>query len=94
MRLRPAPVPFGQLTYDPAGRRFTGEISSTSGFGRVWDDACDQGLTIVGTTGYELVMVVGAERRDAEGDITAWDLEPADPCPAHLRDLRLTLFND
>lgn len=94
MRLRPAPVPMAQFSYHARTRQFIGEISSTHGFGRVWDDACDEGLTIVSPTGREIVFVVGATVRDAEGEIAEWRLEPADPCPADLSDLRIRLCND
>lgn len=72
--LKPAPVSIAQFSYDSVRREFTGEVSATNGFGRVYDDACDTGLTVVGATGREVVFVVTDEHRDAEGDVTSWTL--------------------
>lgn len=87
--LKPAPVSTRQLTYNAATSTFIGEISDTHGFGRVYADACDEGLTLVSSrTGAELVFVVVDEQRDAEGDLQLWKLE------AVGRPFRMTLFND
>lgn len=94
MRLRPAPVPAAQLSYNAGLRQYVGEISSTHGFGRVWDDACDQGLTLIGRTGTEIVFVVIEAHRSADGDTTDWLLRPAAPVEPRLADLTLVLFND
>jgi len=89
--LKPAPVSTRQLTWDPQTREYVGEISSTHGFGRVYDDACDEGLTLVsGRTGNEEVFVVIDEVRDAEGDTQYWVLRPVNP----NLDAALRLFND
>lgn len=90
--LRPAPVSTRQFSLDPSTRRLVAEISSTNGFGRVYDDACDVGLTLVGPTGSEVVYVVSSERRDADGDIVDWTLVPANAGRPH--DAAITLFND
>jgi hypothetical protein len=98
--LKPAPVSWRQLTWLPAERKFVAEISDTNGFGRVWDDSCDLGLTIVGKTGREVVFVIWADHRDAEGELTHWELRPAvgqRPHPGLIDQLvgvTLTLFND
>lgn len=93
MILRPAPVPTAQFNYVAAERKFVGEISSTHGFGRVYDDACDEGLTLVSRTGREVVFVVDSVERESDGTVTKWTLRPADRAGA-TADLRVVLFND
>lgn len=86
--LKPAPVSIRQFSFSAALNSFTAEISSTHGLGRVYDDACDDGLTVVGTTGQEVVFVVSDVHRDAENDITHWDLRSVDGR------YTMVLFND
>jgi hypothetical protein len=70
---------------------WTAEISSTHGFGQVYDDACDVGLTIISAkTGAERVFVASAPQYDAEGDILSWELLPADG----IQNARILIFND
>ncbi len=89
--LKPAPVSTRQLSWFADERRYVGEISSTNGFGRVYDDACDEGLTLVSArTGNEQVFVVADVDVDSEGDVRFWTLKPVD---RHL-DVSVTLFND
>ena len=91
--LKPAPVAAGQFDYDPASRTFTAEISSTHGFGRVWDDAADVGLTILGRT-EDVVFVVVDEKVDAaDGDTQFWTLGSVTGTRVDGR-YTLTLFND
>jgi hypothetical protein len=93
--LKPAPVSLRQFNWHPAERKLTGEISSTHGFGRVYDDACDEGLTVVNPrTGVEVVFVVDYVERDAEGDVRWWTLRPAAPGHDLVHDITVTLFND
>jgi hypothetical protein len=75
--LRPTPTSTRQFTWLPETRQFVGEISSTNGFGQVFDDSCDEGMTLVGKTGEEVVFCVDRTERDAEGDILFWILRPA-----------------
>lgn len=95
MILRPVPIPTSRLTWVAADRQYVGEISDTRGFGRVWDDACDEGLTLVSPTGREVVFYVSTTERDAEGDVTAWLLRVADrAAPLAYADVTIRLFND
>lgn len=68
--------------------------SLPASFGRVYDDACDEGLTVVSSrTGRQVVFVVDATVRDNDGDITEWVLTPVNPADAStVRGLRI--FND
>jgi PleD family two-component response regulator len=61
-------------------------------FGRVYDDACDEGLTLVSRyNGEELVLVVNHTEVDREGDLRYWDLVPADFRPARFA---VRVYND
>jgi hypothetical protein len=88
--LKPAPVSSRQFDYSHVDG-YVAEISSTNGLGRVYDDACDEGLTLVSQrTGREVVFVVDeVERRD--GDVLLWRLVPAKPSESRVP---MTLFND
>lgn len=78
MLLHPNPVPATQFTWVPAERLFVAEASEVGGFGRVWDDACDEGLTLISRhDASEVVFAIHHEQRDGEGDILYWDLRPA-----------------
>lgn len=87
---------------------FTCEISTLSEgsrrpvFGRVYDDACDEGITLVSErTGQHIVFVVddidyyGPEH---EREIGGWRLKPAPEGVRgnrkHLADLRMLIIND
>lgn len=82
-----------QLWYERSEGRFIGEISCTHGFGRAYDDACDEGMTLVNPdTGREARFVVDrTEVRD--GEIVAWHLVLL-PGQRVLQGLTITLFND
>lgn len=91
MILSPKPVSTRQFTWVKATRQFVAEISSTHGFGRVYDDACDEGLTLVAPSGRQVVCAVQTTHRDAEGDITDWILVPVSPTNVPFT---VTIFND
>jgi hypothetical protein len=81
--LKPAPVSIRQFTWDAASSTPTGratlsaEISSTNGLGRVYDDAADEGLTVLGST-REIVFVVTDTHYNTERELTHWDLRSVD----------------
>lgn len=92
--LHPPATPSSQLSWDGGRLEYVGEASSTRGFGRVYADACDEGLTLVSaTTGHSVVLVVTHEERDAEGDTLFWLLEPV-PTARVKSAFRVRLFND
>lgn len=86
--LKPAPVNIAQFHYATNNKHFSADVSSTNGLARVYDDACDTGLTVIGATGKEVVFVVTDEHRDVEGDLTHWDLRSTDGR------FTMTLWND
>lgn len=78
MILKPCPVSTDRFNYIASDNTFVADASDLNGFGRVYDDACDLGVTLVSAkTGREVVFVVTAERRDGEGEILFWELRPA-----------------
>jgi hypothetical protein len=51
--------------------------SVLGGFGRAFDDACDEGLTLIERNGLrEIVCVVEEEVRDRDNDVQYWVLKP------------------
>ena len=82
------------ITRDRNGVMATEASQFRPGFvlGRVYDDACDEGLTLVShKTGREVVFAMYLTHRDRDGDVTRWDLRAVTP---GQRGLRLTVFND
>jgi hypothetical protein len=73
--------------------KLVAEMSDVGPLGRVWDDACDEGLTVVShRTDREVVYAVESYHRDAEGELMYVDLLPAKLGERHLPTVRL--FND
>jgi hypothetical protein len=71
-----------QFTVDPKTLTFCAEITDLpnkgSGlFGQVYDDACDQGFTMVsGRTGQQTRWYLGDTVRDLDGDLMSWTFYP------------------
>ena len=86
--LRPSPVSTSQFSFNKVRSAFIAEISDTNGLGRVYPDSCDEGLTVIGNTGREVVFVVEDVSRDADGDLTSWTLRSIGG------QFTMTLFND
>jgi hypothetical protein len=84
MLLNPTPVSSARFTWVPETRTFIAEMSDLGSFDRVYDDACDEGLTLVSANrpGEQIVFAVTRVERDADGDLMYWDLIPAQPQPA------------
>ena len=92
--LSPKPVSTRQFAWVPETREFVAEISDTNGLGQVYDDACDEGLTLVSArTGNTVVFVVQETHyRDSQGEVGWWILKPASGRSG--LDCTITLFND
>lgn len=75
--LRPTLVGTSMFTFVKEENMLVAEASDLPPFGRVYDDACDEGYTVVSSdTGREVVYAVsGIHRPD---DLLWWDLTPAD----------------
>lgn len=95
MILRPVQVSSRQFSWFNDKRMYVAEISDLGGrFGRVYDDACDVGLTVVSQYDErdEIVFVVDhTEVKD--GDTLWWDLKPAKPSDKNCG-FTLRVFND
>ena len=66
-------------------------------FGRVYDDACDEGFAMISETGREAKFAVDNEVRHADNDVTHWVLVPTADTIRKLPMLRgatVTIFND
>ena len=98
MILNPLPVQSGRFTWIADSREFVAELSDLGGsFGRVYDDACDEGLTLVssrhpGKPG--IVFVINHEQRDADNDVLYWDLVPASLALRSTVPFTVRVFND
>jgi len=64
--------------------------------GRVWNDACDVGLTVISqATGNQVVFCEEEHRRDAEGEWMWTDLRPAERSDrARFPNLIVRIYND
>lgn len=88
-----------KFDYNKASRSFTTEVSmlGSNPFGRVYEDSCDEGLTILSyKTGLEASFVVEDTKRDREGDVTCWIMKPtAATLRKHkqLNGVELVVFN-
>jgi hypothetical protein len=97
--LRPVRVESSQFVWIKESREFVAEISDFGKwfeFGRVYDDAIDEGLTIVSSRcpGQEIVFVINHEDHDADGDVLHWDLIPADLKQQQTVPFTVRIFND
>ena len=95
--LNPAPVKSSLFTWHPGSRMFSAEMSDLPGFGRVWDDACDEGLTLVSDRlpgQPSIVLTVEHEERDVDNDVRWWDLRPADLSQRQQVPFTVRVWND
>lgn len=86
--LRPTPVSTNQLSYNALTNEFFAEMSNLEGFGRVYDDSIDEGFTVIGNTGREVVFVIENTYYDNEGDLNFWTLKSLDG------EFTATVYND
>ena len=96
MILHPNPVLGSRLLWLADKHQYVAEMSEIGGFGRVYDDACDEGFTIVSRyDGKQAVFAVNHEERDSDGDVQWWDLIPAGPSRfASAYPFTVRIFND
>jgi hypothetical protein len=93
MILRPSPISSTYFTYAPETKTFATEASDLPrGFdiNRVYDDAIDEGFTIVSKrTGKEVVFRKERLVKDTEGDIQAWEFSSVT-----ILGFKAMIFND
>lgn len=92
MLLNPPRLTTDRFTWVPSENTLVAEMSDLPEFGRVWDDACDVGYTVVSSrTGKEIVYAVHHEEKQ-DGDLVSWILKPAERSFLDLP--TLTVYND
>lgn len=81
MILHPPEISTKLFSYHAEDKTFSAEISTLEGnggfaLGQVYDDACDEGFTLVSQrTGQLVVFARHSEDKDREGDIVGWWFE-------------------
>lgn len=99
MRLHMYPFPSDRFTYNASDKTFTAEASDLQDnhLQRIYDDACDVGLTIVSTkTGIAITYYMEAEYY-REGELTHWVYLPlTEDVRKHpsAEGTSVTIFND
>lgn len=107
MLLRPNAYRSAQFTYNRETKTFVAEMSDLDQggrrepFSRVYDDACDEGLTLISDrTGEEVVFVYVDREYMGQGEdreLAAYVLTPAPESirgKPHLSSLKIKIFND
>jgi hypothetical protein len=92
MILKPAPISSSNFTFK--NNTFIAEASDLRNFelGRVYDDACDAGFTIVSEkTGKHVVFAETDADVDSEGDFLAWNFVAV---TKGFEKLKVVIFND
>jgi len=94
--LTPPRVHAAALHWDGQDRMYTAEASELPPFGPVFDDATDEGLTLVSQYPGrpDVVFVVSGTETDPDDDIAWWDLTPARPQDAARLRVTIRVFND
>lgn len=93
MILKPSPICSSMFVFN--NNTFIGEISDFGpkfDFGRVYDDACDEGFSIISKkTGKHAVFAFENHETDLEGELIAWVFKCVTP---GLKYLEAKIFND
>lgn len=91
-----APKTFADhFSFDRPTNSFSGEISdfrdSVRPWGRLYNDACDEGITLVSRfTGVEVTFVLVEIKKDREGDLLSWEFKSIDG----TKPFTLSIIND
>lgn len=91
--LSPVATPTSQLSWVAEDQQFVGEVSSTNGFGRVFNDACDEGMTLFNRATGRSVVVAIDHVEVIDGEVVSWTLKPVQPSKL-ARPFTVLLFND
>jgi len=93
MILQPSPISSSKFTYSEG--KFISEASDLGRqfmLGRVYDDACDEGFTIISEkTGNSAVFALHKENINADNETTDWEFVCVTP---GLKFLKAVIFND
>lgn len=93
MILNPSPISSDKFIYSSESKSFIADASDLEGFklGRVYDDACDEGFSIVSKkTGNSAVFAFEGQIIDNE-ELGGWNFVCVTP---GLKHLKATIFND
>lgn len=93
MLLNPYPRCSSNFTFAKDSNKFIG-IASDFGFrlGRIYDDACDEGFTIVSKrTGKSAVFALTERKYNDDNDLCSWEFVCVTPGLSHLK---AVVFND
>jgi hypothetical protein len=74
--LRPRPVNATMFHWHADTRTYSIDMSTLGDFGRVYDDACDEGLTLIERHGLREVVCVVDREDVVDGEIKGWWLKP------------------
>jgi hypothetical protein len=66
-----------RMTWVPKERLFVVESSDIGPMTRVYDDACDVGLTLQSQRGFAPIVFVVEHEERRDGEVLYWDLKPA-----------------
>ena len=92
MLLNPTPICSSKFTFTK--NTFVSELSDLGRprLGRVYDDACDEGFTIISKkTGKPAVFALYSSEDDSEGDVLSWTFTCVTP---GLKNLKAVIYND
>lgn len=93
MLLKPSPINSSLFTFSK--NTFIAEASELGRsfkLGRIYDDACDEGFTIISErTGKPAVFALYNHEEDGEGDLVSWIFKCVTP---GLTQLKAVIFND
>ena len=96
MILRPLPLSSGLFMWHSEDASFSTEASELPWafeLGRVYDDSCDEGFTMISDrTGKEVVFCMEETIKDCEGNILAWEFKSVSP--GFKDKFKATIFND
>jgi hypothetical protein len=95
MLLNPSPICSSRFVLGKDKITFIAEASDLGrsfSLGRVYDDACDEGFTIISKrTGKPAVFALYNHEEDGEGDLVSWIFKCVTP---GLKHLKAVIYND
>jgi hypothetical protein len=94
--LRPTPLRIDRFQYIAAESLLVAEHSDLDSprFERVYADACDEGITVIGRTGREVVYYLASIDSNSDGELCGWVFEPVPEEVDAERLPRVLIVND
>lgn len=97
MILSPPATNIRQFTWNKGRSMMFAEASSTNGFGRVYDDACDEGLRVYNPRTGACITFAVDRTVVVDGELREWKLKPVKSEGVGfntIKHIELLLFND